>query len=218
MNLAIDRDELARSVFAGFTKPTRVGPFSPDYWATEGVDTSWPYDPAAASALLKAATSQPIELVCITFDQHPQIGEVAALLEAQLQRVRVRLRLVPLPLRALAGRLRSGDFDVFVMSMASGFGSAWPYRLWHSQGDHLKSGYTSADRALDALSTAQSPEAERAAVHAVLDIMHRDPPAAFLMPVPSIRAVRRTWRVPDKIASFASLPHWKLAEPPCPAP
>jgi peptide/nickel transport system substrate-binding protein len=213
LNLAIDRDELARRFFPLSEKAER-GPFSADYWAVEDAGPSWRYDPAAARALLAKVTAdgrKPLELVCLTTNQVASIADVAAAIEAQLQRVHVRLKLVTLPNAELYPRLERGDYDVFVMTMATGATNLWPYIFWHSgtPKPQLRSGYAAADAALDALYEATSPQAERAAAHAVLDVMRRDPPAAFLGPFTFIGAVRRTWTVPPgEQGLVSSLPRW----------
>jgi peptide/nickel transport system substrate-binding protein len=227
LNLAIDRDALVRRVFAdyeqlaGNAKPA-AGPFSQDYWAAEDAGPMWPYDPAAARALLSAAThggTKPLELVCLTSGDFPLFADLAAVLAVQLERVHVRLRLEPLPLQAFDARMGSGDFDLFAIPMRAGLSGLWPYIFWHSGSPQqlLKSGYASADADLDALATAATPEAERAAVRAVVETMHRDPPAAFVLPMPLVRAVRSTWQVPDDTPDIRySLPRWTLkASTPC---
>jgi ABC-type transport system substrate-binding protein len=219
INLAIDREELARRVFANYLEvtdgitSTRSGPFAPDYWAVEGGGPAWPYDPAQARALVREATggTGDLELVCITGNQLPLVADLVAGIEAQLQRVHIRLRIVPLEISAFGARMQGGDFDLFAVPMAAGFGAFFPYRFWHSASPArlLTTGYSGANAELDALYTASSEDAERAAAHAVLDVMYRDPPAAFLLPMPIIRAFRRGWHVPDEPKDIRySLPRW----------
>jgi peptide/nickel transport system substrate-binding protein len=219
LNLAIDREAIARRFFGVYAAPG-VGPFAPDYWAARGLGAPWPYDPAAARALLKEATggrTQPIELVCLTTNQFQLYADIAATLEAQLQLAHVRLRVVTLPITELYPRLERGDFDLFALPMAVGYSSLAPYFFWHSPQPGGRTTYAAADAALDALIAAQSDEETRAAAGAVVEVMHRDPPAVFVMPIPRMRAVRRTWRVPDAEPDIRrTLPYWTLAEtPPC---
>lgn len=220
LNLAIDRNAIAQRVFAGYTHAS-AGPFAPDYWAADGLGTPWPYDPAQARRLLDAATGErdgPIELTCLTSSEFPLSADVAADLESQLRRVNVRLRLVALTRGPMIDRLARGDFDTFVVQMATGASGMWVRTHWHSggAGPVANIGYASADAALDALASAASPEAERDAVRAVLDIMREDPPAAFLVPAPILRAVRRSWRVPEDPADIrASIPRWTFTEAGC---
>jgi hypothetical protein len=48
-----------------------------------------------------------------------------------------------------------------------------------------------------------------------MDVMHRDPPAAFLFARPPVRGVRNTWRVPeDGVEIVDALEQWTF-DPPC---
>jgi ABC-type transport system substrate-binding protein len=223
INLAIDRNELVQRVFGGYPPQIKsqirpvIGPFAPSYWALENIGSStWRYDPVNARALLQAALpgrKDPIELRCLTTNQFPLPADITALLEAQLARVHIRLRLEALAVEPLERRFAAGDYDVFVSPMNAGRGGLWPYTFWHGGAENTlnRSGYTGADAQLDALYTAATPEAERAAVHDVLDAMYRDPPAAFLLPIPTIRAVRTRWHVPeDQLDIRASLSRWTI--------
>jgi ABC-type transport system substrate-binding protein len=220
LNLAIDREALARRFFPRNGTPDR-GPFFPKYWAVEDAhaETAWPYDPAKARALLKAATggAPSIELECLVVNETVLHADIAAALEAQLEQVHVRLRLVALPLAEVSRRMAAGDFELVSAPMTTGYGVVAPYFFWHSPAGYLRSHYSAADEALDALATAASDDAERAAARALLEVMHRDPPAAFVLPIPTMRAVRTNWRVPNNDPDIRrTLPYWTLAEtPPC---
>ncbi len=222
INLAIDRDELVQREYGGYPqiehqiKPV-IGPFAPSYWALEHVGNStWRYDPAQARALLQAARpgrKDPIELVCLTSNQFPLPADISALLEAQLARVHIKLRIEANAFDTLERRIRTGDYDVFISPMAAGRGGLFPYMFWHGGTQHAlnRSGYTGADAQLDAMYTAGTPEAERAGVHDVLDAMYRDPPAAFLLAIPVIRAVHTRWHVPEDQPDIRNtLSRWTL--------
>jgi peptide/nickel transport system substrate-binding protein len=218
LNLAIDRDAIARRFFGNYTVPNR-GPFAPAYWAADDAETPWPYDPATARALLKEATAgrtQPIELVCLTTNQFPVFADIAAALEAQLELVHVRLRIVTLSIDELYRRMGTGDFDLVSTPTMTGYGALAPNIFWHTPQPIIRTNYSAADEALDAMLTAESDDATRAAAREVLAVMHREPPAVFVVPIPRIRAVRRTWRVPqDEVDIRRTLPYWTLAEAPC---
>jgi peptide/nickel transport system substrate-binding protein len=215
LNLAIDREAIVRRFFGTYGK-AGDGPFSSAYWAAQGAGTAWRYDPAAARALLKEATggrTKPIELECITTNQFPAFADITAAIEGQLERVHVRLRIVALPMAELSQRLGTGDFELFTSPTLTGYGILGPYLFWHS-GQALPAGnYSAADAALDALRGAGSDDALRAGVREVLDVMHRDPPAAFVMALPSLRAVSRKWRVPpDEPDIRRTIGYWTRAE------
>jgi ABC-type transport system substrate-binding protein len=221
LNLAIDREALGRRFFGtGTSALPGAGPFAPHYWAAEGAEAQWPYDPARARALLKAATAgrtEPIELVCLTMDQSALYADVVSAIELQLQLVRVHLRIVTLPFEEILRRMASGDFELAAMPMRAGYTSLSPYFFWRTPQQVYRTNYVSADAAWDRLREAASDDEERAGVRAVLDVMREDPPAVFVLGTPTLRAVRRTWRVPDTNADvLRTMPYWTLAEtPPC---
>lgn len=223
INLAIDREEIARSLLGGYGRPA-PGPFSQHHWAMEGAGRGWPYDPVAALALLREAGGgrvTPLELICITPKEYPSVAEVVSAMEVQLARVNITLRLVPLDTTAFAARAQSGDFDVVMTPIMVGYGNLWPYIFWHGSAPRpfFRTGYTAADAALDAVYTAPSDEEERRAIREVVEVMRRDPPAAFILPLPIIRAVRRSWHVPPQTADIRdvrrTLSQWTLATPAC---
>src|SRR5581483_5332691 len=155
----------------------------------------------------------PIELVCLTSNQFPLPADISALLDAQLARVHIKLRIEANAVEAMERRLSAGDYDVFISPMAAARGGLFPYMFWHggTQNTLNRSGYTGADAQLDAMYTAATPEAQRAAVHDVLDAMYRDPPAAFLLAIPVIRAVHTRWHVPEDQPDIRStLSRWTL--------
>ncbi len=224
INMAIDRGELMRRLLGEYPQlieqlPDVNGPFTPRYWAAQNAGRTWRYDLAAARALLQEATrgrSEPIELTCVTTNEIPLLADISALLEAQLARVRIKLRLVPLPARQLIARIQKGEYDLYTINMLARPGGLNAYIFWRggTPNQAIPTDYTSANAALDALNVAATPEAERAAVRDVIETMYRDPPAAFLMPYPTVRAVRTTWRVPDDPRDIRLLlPRWTLANP-----
>jgi peptide/nickel transport system substrate-binding protein len=219
LNLAIDRDALVRRLFPDFAQLpeyTRLAtaPFSPDYWAVKGAGSPWPYDPAAARTLLAQATAGragPIELTCLVPGPDELISNVAAVVETQLQRVHVRLRLETVPIDTFRARVGSGNFELAITPLTTGATTLYPHAFWHSQTPIVRSGYHAADRELDAVYHAETPEAEQAAARDVIEIMRRDPPAAFLMPSPNVGAIHSKWIVPDERADFRPfLYRWTL--------
>ncbi len=231
LNLAIDREALVQRLFADYAQQpeyTRLttAPFAPGYWAAQDAAPAWPYDPAAARALLATARKghhEPLELHCIVVGQVQVLSDIGAALEAQLERVHVRLRLEALPVAEYMQRVFSGDFELALSPMTMGYGGAlWPYAVWRSRDDHplLGSGYTATDAALDALYYATTPEAERQAAQEVVKTMRRNPPAAFLMPKPMVTASHAEWLIetsPVSTHDFAD--QWALKGfTPCAAP
>lgn len=226
INLSIDREAIVKRL-GPFWKVGR-GPFSPNYWGAQGVGEAWRYDPVAARALLKEALGgreQPIELECLTTNQYSTYADIAAAIAVQLERVHIRLHIVTLPIQELDRRVMAGNFELTSLPTLTGYGIVGARLFWHGARPVFRTNYTAADTALDALVRATNDDEERAAVREVLDVMHRDPPAAFVVNIPTMRAVRRTWRVPDTDRDIRrTLPYWTFApdasnapNPPCEA-
>lgn len=215
LSLAIDRDEIMRHFFPT-TALSERGPFQAQYWATQGEPPLSRFDPVEAQALLAPITAdgrKPLELECITSNEFEPVPDIAAAIEVQLRRVHVRMTLVGLPRKELLRRRAKGEFELFAMPVLTSAGPNAPYRFWHSgvQDGPLDSGYTAADAALDALRRARSREAEQVAAHNVLEVMRRDPPAAFIGPQAILRATHRRWKIPPgQAASKDALVKWTL--------
>jgi hypothetical protein len=126
------------------------------------------------------------------------------------------MRLEALPGREFSTRLAAGQFDAFLTELIASSGLAFTYMMWHSNppSPFFRSGYTSADAALDRIRAARTEDETRAAVHALQRTMRDDPPAAFLYWEQRSRAVSRRFVLPagDDLDILRSVDRWQLVD------
>jgi ABC-type transport system substrate-binding protein len=126
---------------------------------------------------------------CLVLGNDSRFDRIEVLVQKQLAEVGIEMQLVALPLDQFNERVKAGDFDAFVMEMA-GRSLSWVYAFWHSHpGMYADSGYRSADPVLDRLKAARDDDETRAAVAELTQVLHDDPPAAFLTWQQQTRAV-----------------------------
>jgi ABC-type transport system substrate-binding protein len=134
------------------------------------------------------------------------------LVQKQLADVGIEMKLQAVPLKQIAGRAATGEFDAFIFEMA-GRSLSWVYQFWRSGGGINNSGYTAADVTLDKIRRARSEDETREYVAELERIMHADPPAAFLTWQETARAVSTKFDVaPEENRDImASLWQWRPA-------
>jgi peptide/nickel transport system substrate-binding protein len=227
LNSAVNRDDISKVIFQGRAVPATVH-VQPRHWAYDESLPPFSYAPSEAKRLLDAA-GLPVKpstdrrmpsrfrFTCL-LPIDDRYERMALMLQRQLVEVGIDMQLEPLPLRALPGRLRSGQYDAYLFEMA-GTNLNWTYSFWHSPEPpnpvFLDSGYTGADPALDQLRNARTDEEVRAAVFALQHAMRNDPPAVFLLWNQPVRAVSARFRLPDvgDRDILWTIPQWQLAEP-----
>lgn len=110
-----------------------------------------------------------------------------------------------------------GDFDAFLIEMASNRSLSQVYRFWHSPiGPALvNSGYSAADGVLDQLRHATSDEETRRATAELQRILHEDPPAVFLAWQETTRAVSARFEPPVEESPdvMSTIWRWRLRQP-----
>jgi ABC-type transport system substrate-binding protein len=199
INMAVDRDTLVRDGMSG-RGSVADGPVWPRNWAYAAPRHPFVYDPPAARALLESAgygmrasansgAAVRFAFKCLVFANDSRFDRIEVLVQKQLADVGIEMQLVPLPLDDFNARVHAGDFDAFVIEMA-GRSLGWVYDFWHSHPNmRADSGYRSADAILDHLKQARTDDEVRAAVAQLAEVLHDDPPAAFLTWQQQTRAV-----------------------------
>lgn len=189
LNRAVDRMALIREAMKGRGRPAD-GPLLPEHWASSTASQPFAFDPTAARLMLEQGRL-PIQpstegrmpsrftFTCLVWND-PRFERLGVLIQKQLADVGVEMRLVSLPLDQLGERMGKGDFDSVLIEM-NGRLLGWVYDFWHSQEKGLvNSGYRSADAVLDRIKAAGTEEEIRQGIAELLEILHEDPPAAFL--------------------------------------
>jgi peptide/nickel transport system substrate-binding protein len=199
INQALDREALIRDGMGGRGTPAD-GPIWPQNWAYSAPRTPFVFDPTAAKARLDAVRSMSdrkpgangprrLSFTCLVFANDPRFERLAALVQKQLADVGIDMKLQPVPEKELVPRLQNGHFDAFLFEMA-GRSLKWVYDFWrYQEGGLNNSGYRSADAVLDRIRGALTDEEVRTGVAELQQVLHDDPPAAFLAWQEQTRAV-----------------------------
>jgi peptide/nickel transport system substrate-binding protein len=202
LNAAVDRVNLIAQALQGHGVPAD-GPVWPHHWAFSGSAPKFEYRPAPLP---------PVEFRCVFVERSHE--RIALALQQQLQEVGVRLVIEQLPVDTGLDRLRSGNFDAFLIDVANG-PLARPYLFWHTSGPFNYARYSnlSVDAALSRIQHALDDTEYRAAVAAFQDAIVADPPAIFLAWSERARAVSTRFEVPAEPGRdiLSTLRSWRPA-------
>lgn len=207
ISLAIDRGALVKSAYRGRAR-VATGPLAPEHWslghmeqvAIPDLDAS--FSILASRPLSNSPDQMPARLRfrCLvpTFETQP-LERIALALQRQLFTAGVDLQLEHVSLRDLVTRLHRGDFESVLMEFYAATPS-WLSSFWHSRPAGtptlIRSGYSAADRELDAMDSAATEQELRDALAAVYRKMAQDPPAIFIAWPEVTRAVSTRFEVP----------------------
>lgn len=226
---AIDREEIVRSAMRGHAM-VADDPIWPYHWAYSAAVRRRAFNSTAARMRLDTA-GFPVKpgapghmdsrfvLSCAFWDKGPQFERIALLLQRQLAGVGIDLQLEPLDRTHLVGRVATGQYDSFVMQMASGRAFDWPYTFWHSPPagapSALSTGYTGVDAPLDRLRVARAETDIREGLAELRQQFYDDVPAAFLAWPETTRAIRANFDVGERSDPdiFANLWRWRPVPP-----
>jgi peptide/nickel transport system substrate-binding protein len=226
---AINREEIVSNAMRGHGR-VADDPIWPSHWAYSAAALRYTFNPDAAGLRLDAA-GLPIEdspnrermasrfrFTCLFMDD-PQVERIALLLQRQFSRVGVDLALERLSLAQLSERLRSGQFDSFIVPTSSGRSFEWLYRRWHSpegpQAEFEDFGYRGADAILEHLRTVRSESEIRITIADLQQQFYEDAPAVFLAWQETTRAVSARFDVGERADPdvYANLWRWRAAAP-----
>jgi peptide/nickel transport system substrate-binding protein len=130
ISLSIDRAMLCATLFAGHAQPA-TGLIAPSLWlnaahAARAGDTPFPFDPAAARALLTGAgagagaadakTVAGVHLTLLTSTERLR-GDVARTIAQELGDAGLDVTVIPLELGTLLARLTAGNFDLAILQL-----------------------------------------------------------------------------------------------------
>jgi peptide/nickel transport system substrate-binding protein len=199
INEAIDKPVLIREGLNGRARPAD-GPIWPEHWAYSAAPHPFVFNPGAAAKRLdqagfpvRAATGgnmpSRFSFTCLVFGNDPRFERLAILLQRELSDVGIDMKLSSLPMADLEGRVKSGAFDAFLFEMA-GRSLSWAYEFWHSRNQgFIDTGYRSADAVLERIRGARGDDEVRSGIAELAQILHEDPPAAFIAWQEQSRAV-----------------------------
>jgi peptide/nickel transport system substrate-binding protein len=227
---AIDREDIVRRAMRRHGQ-VADDPVWPLHWAYATASRRQEYDPANAARRLEAAgfpvrpAKSPgtmpsrFQLRCLFWDKGPQYERIALLLQRQLAAIDVDLVLEAATEAEVQKRAAFGQFDTFLMQMASGKSFEYTYLFWHSKRPGTPSpqdsGYTSVDEVLDRLRSAHGDADVRVAVADLRQRFYEDVPAAFISWIEATRAVDSRFNVGDATDPeiLANLWRWSTTTP-----
>lgn len=221
LNLAVDRDEIVKTALLGHGTPA-YDHLWPKHWAVDASRARYPSDRLGALKLLEASgrtmlTSRSAEAMpsrlafhCLVYEP---LEKFALAIQRQLALIDVDMTVELLSAPAMGQRIGSGRFEAFLFELTNVRTLGYTYFFWHSESPgSVRTGYDSADEALDAMRLARNDEEIKAAVRVVQDVMRDDPPAIFIAYPEMARAVSRRFEIPAGPEDiFHSISRWKLA-------
>jgi ABC-type transport system substrate-binding protein len=141
------------------------------------------------------------------------LERLALTLQQQLQRIGVDLRCSLMSLDDAVGRVRRGDFDVFLADFQMGPTLLQPYRTWATGAPRNMGGYSSpkVDAAFDQINASANEDEYRSGVAALQRAIYDDPPAIFIAWSERARAVSTRFDVPIEPGRdiLGTLRQWK---------
>jgi peptide/nickel transport system substrate-binding protein len=210
LSLAINKEAAVREGLRSRGRPAE-SPFWPEHWANNATYRAFNFDPELARSKLDAAgfpqrrrtapeMPSRFEFTCLVFADDARFERLALVIQKQLFDIGVAMKLQPVTSRELASHISRGDFDAFIIELASVRSLSWVYYFWHSPkpGSLFDTGYRAADAVLERLRRATSDEETRDAVAEVLQVFRTDPPAVFIAWQEQSRAVSTKFVVPGE--------------------
>lgn len=211
LSFAVDRDAIVRDVMGGRGERAD-GPVWKYHWAFSTAQRAYGYNPELARLKLDAAgfpkerastaggMPSRFRFTCLIFGNDARYERSALVLQKQLYGVGVDMQIKAVPLRELAERVSTGEFDAVFVEAISGRSLNWLYRQWRSrptrQTGELNSGYTAADAALDRLRETFDDADTKRAVGDLQRVFYEDPPAIFVAWPQTSRAISARIHVP----------------------
>jgi peptide/nickel transport system substrate-binding protein len=201
LSLAVDRALLVQEGLKGRGVPAD-SPVWPRHWAHDHTAPAPAFDPARASALLRAADPGGITFTCLVPANFAILERVGLILQQQLGSAGVRVRLESLQSDAVTRRVVSGDFDAAVLPILGGPSATVFHRFWHSPAGSPRWnfwGYRDArvDAALDAALEARDDRQFGESIRRFESAVRDNPPAIFLAWNETVQAISRRFMIPD---------------------
>jgi peptide/nickel transport system substrate-binding protein len=211
MTMSVDRKTILDKLLFGLGTVV-TGPFyvkGPDY---DPAIKPYPYDPEAATALLKDAgwadhdgdsildkDGAPFSFEFL-LSSGSRFGEtIATILQENLKRVGIKVVIRKLEWAVFVQRIEEHNFDACTLAWSLGWESD-PFQLWHSSQQEAKGsnfvGFTNAeaDKLIEEARQEFDPEKRRRMYHRFHQIVHEEQPYTFLFTMESLVAVSRRFR------------------------
>ena len=208
MTYLIDRDEIAKKISRGYSRPT-PGPFSPNSRQHDPRLKPRKADPAQAQALLRQLgyrdrngdgvienpQGQPFAFDLMYPQQSESSKKIVLALQDAFARVGIQLKPRPTEWSVMLERLNQRNFDATILGWSSGIESD-PYQIFHSsqidKGDNFVS-YSSpeADRIIDEARSTLDEDRRMALWRRLERRLYEDQPYSFMLNSESLLLVDR---------------------------
>lgn len=187
INYAVDKETIARVVFAGLTKPEQGQIVQPGVFGFNPRLEPFPFDQARARRLLAEAGWMPGTVVGIEWLRTPQRDQMVLALQSQLREVGIELDLKPQTdpaqtLGKLNGSLPREPISCGTISTTPALDADFALSWFVGASTARWLNNPEFDRAYLASRTEMDPRRREALLQEALQVMRDDPPYLFLVP------------------------------------
>lgn len=210
MTMLLDREMILQSIFQGLGRVVTSNFYveGPDY--NHDIEP-WPFDPAAARALLDEAgwtdsdgdgirdkDGVPFRFDVTIVADSQEMRRMAAVYQEELAYAGIRMGVRPLEWAALLERMDRRDFDAYILGWRLTPESD-PYQIWHSsqaQGGSNYVGFNNAeaDEIIETARRTFDPEQRTRMFRRFHEIMHEEQAYTFLFCTQALAAVDKRFR------------------------
>lgn len=196
MTMLLDRETIGKTIYHGLVRVV-TGHAFPDSPSYDKTIEPWPFDPAAAKALLDEAgwvdsdndgirdkDGTPFKFEWIYPSGSPEYDQLATVYKEELTKAGIDVTLRPLEWATFTESVDKRSFDACSMAWASPVESD-PYQIWHSSQQEQGSNYVGfanaeADQIIEAARLEFDDEKRNAMYRRFHAILHEEQPYTFL--------------------------------------
>jgi len=196
MTMLLDRETIGKTIYHGLVRVV-TGHAFPDSPSYDKTIEPWPFDPAAAKALLDEAgwvdsnndgirdkDGTPFKFEWIYPSGSPEYDQLATVYKEELTKAGIEVTLRPLEWASFTDSVDKRSFDACSMAWASPVQSD-PYQIWHSSQQQQGSNYVGfanaeADQIIEAARLEFDEEKRNAMYRRFHAILHDEQPYTFL--------------------------------------
>lgn len=200
LNYAIDKEAIAKAIYAGASTVSACQLLSPQYFGFNPDLKPYAYDPAKAKKLLaEAGVSTPLDIELeVPLGRYLAASDIGQIIAAQLSEIGVNAKIHEMEFGAWAKKYSGGDLGNMALT-----GQAWPtldadglLSLYHSSNPTSYFKNAAFDAALDAGRSTTDPKARLEQYKTATKIMCEEAPAVFLFsqPLTYAHSARVNWK------------------------
>jgi peptide/nickel transport system substrate-binding protein len=227
MTLAIDRQALVDSIFAGYARVSN-SPIPSNFWGFDRTLVPWPHDPAEARRILAAKGfvdtdgdgivergGKPFSFELTTNSSNRMRADAVVMIQEQLRRVGVDAKPRTMEIHTLTEKNLAHEFDATLSGWAvdTTLDIKAYFHSSEADGGYNFGDYRNAevDRLLDSARRASSPELAKPDLVAIQRIVHREQPYTFLWEPQRICALDEELEnvEPNALSAYFNLPEWR---------